>query len=312
MRIKFALLVFVGLSAGVLAPARVAWAADTATEEAKQHFLKGQQLFDVGRWDEAAEAFEKAYSMKGDPTFIYNMAQAYRRKGDAKRALDLYKNYLIKAPKAAQRPEVEERIRVLQKQVEETDYQTRSAAQNAPAPVVVPPPAPSPAPAAPAPTPVAAPAPAPAPAPSAAPTAVNPSAAPLPAAPSDGYPGQPSVVQAEAAPPPVAAPGRGLRVAGVVLGISGVALVGAGIFFGAEAKSYSDRVETASLFNPNFEDRGKLYETLQWVGYGVGAGLVATGAVLYGLGVVAAKSPAVALAPTVFPGGAGLSAQGVF
>ena len=101
-------------------------------------------------------------------------------------------------------------------------------------------------------------------------------------------------------------------MAGVVCGAVGVAAIGAGIFFGAEASAYSHSVETGTVFNPNFQDRGKLYENLQWVGYGVGAGLVAAGVVLYGVGAFSARSSAVALAPTVFSGGAGLSAQGGF
>jgi hypothetical protein len=68
---------------GIVCSTGLARAADTSKEEAKQHFLKGQQLFDVGRWDEAASEFEQAYALRSDPVFIYNMAQACRRKGDA-------------------------------------------------------------------------------------------------------------------------------------------------------------------------------------------------------------------------------------
>ena len=352
MRATVALFVVAGLATGLVLPVPTARGQGSATEEARQHFLKGQQLFDVGRWDDAAEEFEKAYATRGDPIFIYNMAQSYRRKGDAKRALDLYKNYLIKAPKSPQRPEVEERIRALQKQVEEAEYAVKppsqsstspsAASPSAALPALVPaaPPAapplvaPAPAPVAPAPAPVAptstpgAPTPAtvvytqavqPA---SASPqvAGATPTQAVYPGAASgsaDAYsssvaPGAPQASYLQAEATPQATPGHGLRVAGVVCGVVGVAAIGAGIFFGAEASSYSHSVETATVFNPNFQDRGKLYENLQWVGYGVGAGLVATGAVLYGIGAVSARSSAVALAPTVFPGGAGLSAQGVF
>jgi hypothetical protein len=102
-----------------------------------------------------------------------------------------------------------------------------------------------------------------------------------------------------------------LRVAGIVCGATGLVAIGAGVFFSLETDDYSSSVQRGPIFNPNFDDRGKLYEKLQWVGYGVGAGLIVTGAVLYGLGA-AAKAPAVALVPTVLPGGAGLGAQGVF
>ena len=344
MRALVALLVFVGLAVGTALPARIARAQDSATEIARMHFQKGQRFFDVGRWDEAAAEFEKAYAVRSDPTFLYNMAQSFRRKGDTKRAIDLYKNYLIKAPKSPMRPEVEDRIQSLQKQIDESEPVARplpEGAANAPAPTSPAPaslapaaPAPAaPAPAAPAPpandlpsAPAGYPPPAqpvstlPPPAPAATADAPIP-AAPVPpaaSAPADdsstttaSNAEAPVYLQSEVAPA-LASPGHSLRVAGVVCGVAGVAAIGAGIFFGIETKSYSDSVENGSVFNPNFQDRGKLYETLQWVGYGLGTGLVATGAVLYGIGVVSTKSPAVAIAPAVFPRGAGLSAQGVF
>ncbi len=367
MRAMAALFLFAGLLVGLAWPAEIAHAADAATEEARQHFLKGQQLFDVGRWDEAAEEFEKAYSLRGDPSFIYNMAQAYRRKGDAKRALDLYKNYLIKAPKSPQRAEVENRVQALQKQIEEAEYRVGPPTPSVPSatlptqapPAAAPPPAPT-SPAAPvaapppAPTSTMAPAAAPPPAPVPAVPVPAPQLTPQPAAavapapaperavyapvaqpvqggypapasvPGSGYSypsavapiaprAQPGFVQVEATPvPETEGAGHGLRVGGIVCGSAGVAAIGAGIFFGAEASAYSRSVESGSVFNPNFDSRGKLYETLQWVGYGIGAGLIATGATLYIIGAVSANSRKVALAPTVFPGGAGLGARGEF
>jgi hypothetical protein len=363
MKATVPLFLVAGLAMALVLPAGTARGDDSATEEARQHFQRGRQLFDVGRWDDAAGEFEKAYALRNDPVFLYNMAQSYRRKGDAKRALDLYKNYLIKAPNSPQRAEVEERIEALQKQIEAAGSEVKPPVRNsttsgvvspgaappATVPVRVPPPvyAPSTAPVTAAPAdyssppaaaaPVAAPAPTspPAAAPAAPPPAAMGSPAPTPgqapyAPPTEAWPAtpaypypsgaapgapqtQPGFVRATATPAPTAtSPGRGLRVAGIVCGSVGVGAIGAGIFFGAEASAYSHSVETGKIFNPNFDSRGKLYETLQWVGYGVGAGLVATGAVLYGIGAVSARSQDVALAPAVFPGGAGLSAQGGF
>ncbi|MBN2573821.1 MAG: tetratricopeptide repeat protein [Deltaproteobacteria bacterium] len=293
----------------LLLPTGLARAADASTEKARQHFLKGQQFFDVGRWDEAAAEFEQAYAARNDPVFIYNMAQAYRRKGDAKHALELYKNYLIKAPRSPQRAEVEERIATLQQQVEEAERAARGTASGpAHAPSQVPPavlssgpaePPAAPPPSSPSPEMVASPPPAPAAAPVSAPEPVAASEAAL--------------AQAPTSPPSLpSTPGKGLRIGGIVCGAAGLAAVGAGFFFSLETDDYSSTVERAPIFNPNFDDRGKLYQTLQWVGYGLGAALVATGAVLYGLGVSARNAPAVAIAPAVLPGGAGLGAKGAF
>ena len=302
---RFASLALAALLIGAGFPAGLARAADTSKEEAKQHFFKGQQLFDVGRWDEAASEFEQAYALKSDPIFIYNMAQAYRRKGEAKRALELYKNFLIKAPNTPKRAEVEERIAALQDQIEQADR----AGKNAPV-APVPPPAPA-AEVAPPPAPVAVPPPAPFPAPlPLLPPAPAAEAAPVPApAPAPA----PIYVQAPAAPPaPATSPGKGLRVSGIVLGAAGVAFIGAGFFFSLETDDYNNSVQNAKTYQPNLNDRGKLYNTVQWVGYGLGAGLLATGAILYGIGASSAKSGAVAVAPTLLPGGAGLGAQGAF
>jgi hypothetical protein len=82
--------------------------------------------------------------------------------------------------------------------------------------------------------------------------------------------------------------------------------------FSLLTKSYSDSVQDGDVFNPNFDERGKLYESLQWVGYGAGAAFIAAGALLYTLGATTGAKAKVALAPSVVPGGAGLSAGGAF
>jgi hypothetical protein len=123
----------------------------------------------------------------------------------------------------------------------------------------------------------------------------------------------PAYVQVEAKPaPPVTQFGQGLRVAGIITAATGLAAVTAAIVCGAEAKAYSDSVQSGTRYDPNIGETGRLFETMQWVSYGVGAALVATGAVLYGFGAASASGPSVALAPMVVPAGAGFSAQGAF
>jgi hypothetical protein len=160
-------------------------AGDSSKDRARQHYKKATQFYDIGRWDEAIAEYEKAYALREDPSLLFNMAQTCRRKGDLKRALDLYKNYLVKEPESPLRSEVEDRIRTLKAQVEQGEQSNEAQKQAAVAPpalVPVPPvvvPTPGPAPGAP---PALAPAPA----------AVQPlTSAPAPAA----------------SPPPVAAPG---------------------------------------------------------------------------------------------------------
>jgi tetratricopeptide (TPR) repeat protein len=266
----------------VAMPARAA--DDPATAQARQHYLKAQKAYDLGRWDEAIAEYEEAYSLRSDPTFLYNMAQAYRRKGDAQRALDLFKNYLVKAPYSPQRADIEERIRSLKKQLEQEqtakkpgESGTNGAAATAPA----------------APLPVA---PAASPMPPAAATPVIPVAAPtapLALAPSSTVPVEPQTVPsaiAAATAAPVAE-NRSLRLTGLVLGGVGLVAVVGGAVMGLQAKSLSDQLtsdakkQPVGAFDKSKYDSGKTAETLQWVGYGVGAAALIGGSILYWLGM---------------------------
>lgn len=322
-------LIFLGVLIGCLSAAsiftRPARADDEATEQARQHYQEAQKQFDLGAWDAAIREFSTAYELRPDPTFLYNMAQAYRRSGNARRAIDLYKNYLIKVPKSPQRKEVEERIQALQKQLDDEDRNTKriavepivpaTSAPATPAPGLTPPPAVEAAPPPPALiTPVAqapevvakkgAPDLATPPAAPAAPTVL----APPPNSPAEA---SPSAVAVAALPEPKAG-SRGLRIAGVVAGSAGVAALGAGVFFSLRTRSLSNSVGNAAKFNPSDAQSGQHAATLQWVGYGVGAAAVAAGAALYWVGGSRNDEKTISFAPMLAPDSAGLAAAGTF
>jgi hypothetical protein len=191
-------------------------AGDSSKDRARQHYKKATQLYDIGRWDEAIAEYEKAYALREDPSLLFNMAQTCRRKGDLKRALDLYKNYLVKEPESPLRGEVEDRIRTLKAQVEQGEQSNEAQKPAAVAPpdlVPVPPvvvPTSGPAPGAPPPAPVAVQpltyAPAPLPLPASAPAPVVPQA-PLAGTPTASpVPTAPVVYQPIYRPMPLAAP----------------------------------------------------------------------------------------------------------
>jgi hypothetical protein len=71
--------------------------------------------------------------------------------------------------------------------------------------------------------------------------------------------------------------GSGRRMIGVALGVAGVAAAGAGLGFGLAARSAGDTGSKATTFDPAADSRGHSYQTLQWVGYGAGAALIAGG-----------------------------------
>jgi hypothetical protein len=134
-----------------LAFAALARADDAGT--ARELFTQGNTFYDLGQFDKAIDAWQRGYQLKNDPGFLYNIGQAYRTMGDAEKAIFFYKRYLINAPKAKNRSEVEQKIEALQKQIDERQAPPSglAAGPSAAAPVE-PPPGTTPPPATPAPS----------------------------------------------------------------------------------------------------------------------------------------------------------------
>jgi hypothetical protein len=107
--------VLLALLAFGASPAR----AGEDAEKARQLFAQGSKYYDIGQFDKAIEAWQQGYDQKPDPGFLYNIAQAYRQKQDAQRAIFFYKGYLRNSPKAQNRADVEQKIAALQKQVDQ-------------------------------------------------------------------------------------------------------------------------------------------------------------------------------------------------
>ena len=115
--------------------------------------------------------------------------------------------------------------------------------------------------------------------------------------------------------PATASPGEGLRVGGIIAASLGVASLGAGVLFNLKANSLiSDMKATVDGYSLSKNSEHDTYKTLAWVGYGVGAACVVTGAILYGVGLKARSSSStiVALVPVVGAGQAGAVLTGAF
>ncbi len=285
---------------------------DSATEQAKQHYETGSKQYDLGHWDDAIREYETAYELRPDPNFLYNLAQAYRRKGDAKRALDLYRNYLVKTPKTPLRAEIEERIKTLQKQIDEANS-AKPAPEPAATPIVPPPSPPMDA------TPAAAPAPASPPAGPELTPAAQPVTTPvfLPAEPAG-----PAVPVTVATP---SGPTRGrncpAREAGTRPSHSGHChrrSRGRCYRHGRRVRGGDVPVSRRSPAPPSSTRRMILpasgAQAAQWFCYIGGTVAVAAGAVLYYFGVRSARTTpsSLSLSPVLGPGTAGVSAMGVF
>ena len=111
-------------------------------------------------------------------------------------------------------------------------------------------------------------------------------------------------------------PGLGLKVAGIATGASGLALVGAGLYYGLRADSYSDQVTQLSKNKGEWGDSAQAaYQdgqsaanrsTLLFV---VGGAAIVGGGVLYGLGVHEERTHVV---PAPMAGGGGIVVSGRF
>lgn len=99
--------------------------------------------------------------------------------------------------------------------------------------------------------------------------------------------------------------GRTLRTTGIILGSAGAAVVIVGVVFGLAAKSDGDaNAKTGATFSSSTYDAGHRDQTLQYVGYGLGAALIAAGVTTFLIGgnahgqESAATGPTVSFAPT--------------
>jgi len=109
-------------------------------------------------------------------------------------------------------------------------------------------------------------------------------------------------------------PGTTLKVAGIVTGASGLALIGAGVYYGLSARSSADQITQLSKSKGQWSpDEQAAYQSGQNAAsratlfYVVGGAAVAGGGVLYWLGTSEAR-----VAPTPLPGGGAIVVSGRF
>jgi tetratricopeptide (TPR) repeat protein len=98
------------------APRAASAASECRSDASIQAFDEGRKLYDLGHFEEAAARWERAYLECDSPQIIFNLAQAQRRAGHARRAIDLYERWLDLAPSAsaAERADVEQKITTLE------------------------------------------------------------------------------------------------------------------------------------------------------------------------------------------------------
>jgi tetratricopeptide (TPR) repeat protein len=108
-------LTFVLWFAASAADVAVASAAPAAIEEtARAHHEQGRIAVSTGRYEAAIAEYRRAYELKADPSFLYDIAEAYRGLGVPERAVFFYRRYLSTHPNPPNRPEVEGQIAELE------------------------------------------------------------------------------------------------------------------------------------------------------------------------------------------------------
>jgi tetratricopeptide (TPR) repeat protein len=85
-----------------------------AAEKAAAAYQLGREAFAAKRFEEARGHFEKAYLLDPSPVLMFNLARACEEMGDAAKAIEYFQLYLDRQPDAADRPDIERRIRVMQ------------------------------------------------------------------------------------------------------------------------------------------------------------------------------------------------------
>ena len=123
-------------------------ASEGALEQAAQVYQEGVAAFKAKAFPQALELFERAYKLDPSPILIYNLARTHEEMGHAAEAIDHFGLYLTRVPGAADRADVERRVRVMKKileQVKPEPVEPPPVADPEPPPPVVQP-APRPAP----------------------------------------------------------------------------------------------------------------------------------------------------------------------
>ncbi len=253
----------------VCAPAA---AGERHRSPAEAHYSQGMKQYTLGHFPEAIEEFEKAYDLKPEPIFLFNIAQSHRNNKNAERAMFFYRRYLEAEPRAKNRAEVEKRIKEMEKSLAEERERL------APPPVQPVPVAPRPPP----PPPVV---------------------APLPLPPEPPPPVAPPTTSA-------ANPGHGLRIAGIVVGSVGLAGIGAGIAFGVYQANLHDQAFRGT-FDQTKLNSSNTFETIEFISFGVGGAALATGIVLYIVGASSSgHDQTVSFVPLLAPGMGGIALSG--
>ncbi len=113
-RFMVVLLLGVGLAAPLLAQT-----TDQGKKRAKAHFLKGEELFEQGRFAEAAREFTQANKLAPHPRVLFNIATCHEKSGDIPAAVLTYRKYLSEAEDTDEYTQIKASLKKLEAMVGE-------------------------------------------------------------------------------------------------------------------------------------------------------------------------------------------------
>jgi tetratricopeptide (TPR) repeat protein len=85
-------------------------AADPKQAQAEALYAEGAKDYSAREYAEAIDAFKRAYELFPEPTFLFDIAQAYRLLKDCDNAAAFYRNYLLAKPDAPDRGKAEKLV----------------------------------------------------------------------------------------------------------------------------------------------------------------------------------------------------------
>jgi tetratricopeptide (TPR) repeat protein len=89
-------------------------ASTPADVEIDEHVAQGHRLYQLGRYQEAIAEYRRAYELRADPPFLFQIAESYRQLGATEQALFYYDRYLAGAADGPDRDAAEERVSELE------------------------------------------------------------------------------------------------------------------------------------------------------------------------------------------------------
>ena len=94
---------------------------EAAERSARQHYERGQKLFNLQKFGDALEQFHSAYDAKPMPEFLFNIGQCHRNLGEYEAAIFSFKKFLKLDPDASNREQVEALIGELEQKLAEAN-----------------------------------------------------------------------------------------------------------------------------------------------------------------------------------------------